>query len=193
MSYLSSTGISPIEEHEATGDVAELYDLAKREAGVPAVPNILKAIAPSSAVLKNYMNTFRDWGEMTIPQTLISMICFTIAERANCQYCAAVNEFQCRTLGVDEATLAALAKELGDVNPERVRAIIDFALQVAKDPQKLVLEDYDALRDHGITDDEIVQIVYVAASIVFMDIVADALKIAVEPGVAQGLAQIKDG
>jgi alkylhydroperoxidase family enzyme len=95
----------------------------------------------------------------------------------------------CRTLGVDEETLTLLVKDLGNVNPERIRAIIEFALKVAKDPQGLVAADYDRVREQGVTDEEIVEIVTVAGFAVFSDIMADALKVEVEAPIAQALGR----
>lgn len=75
------------------------------------------------------------------------------------------------------------------MSPERIRAIIAFALKVAHDPQGVVAEDYERLRAHGITDEEVVDIVLNAAMSTFFDILADALKVEVEPEVVQGLGR----
>jgi AhpD family alkylhydroperoxidase len=117
------------------------------------------------------------------------MICFTVAEKSDCTYCAATHELTCRHLGVDEETLRTIAKDLKDVNPERIRSIIEFALKAAKYPQQLEPADYDAVRAHGVTNDEIIEIIMVAGFAVFLDIVADGLKVEVEKEVVDALAQ----
>ena len=117
------------------------------------------------------------------------MILFTVAESRDCEYCAAQNEFACRSLGIDDETLSALVEDLDNVSPERIRAIIAFALKVSHDPQGLVAEDFERLREHGITDEEVVDIVLNAAMATFFDILADSLKVEVEPEVAQGLGR----
>ena len=43
-----------VEESEATGEVAELYEDIQRGYGIPFVPNISKTLAISPAVLKGY-------------------------------------------------------------------------------------------------------------------------------------------
>ena len=100
------------------------------------------------------------------------------------------NELTCRTLGIDEDTLDNLVKDLDNVNPLRVRSIIEFALMVAKHPQELVKADYDQLRDQGVTDEEIVEIIVIAAVAVFSDVLADALQIEVDTITAEALAQL---
>ena len=67
------------------------------------------------------------------------------------------------------------------MNPRRIKAILEFALKAAKYPQDLNLNDYDKVREEGVTDAEIVEIVMISAFTVLTDIVADALKIVVDP------------
>ena len=190
MADLPPHGLPLIEEHDATGDVADIYDAFKRQMQAPFVPNMMKAIAVSESGLKMHMGMLASFYEhLTLPQALVSIICFSIAEKSNCTYCSSAHELTCRTLGVDEATLRTIADDLGAVNPERVRAIIEFSLKAAKYPQKLEPADYDAVRAHGITNDEIVEIIMVAGVAVYSDILADALKIEVEKEVTDALAQ----
>jgi alkylhydroperoxidase family enzyme len=97
----------------------------------------------------------------------------------------------CRTLGIEEDTLHKLIKDLENLNPERVQAIIDFAIKVAHHPQELVREDYERVRDQGVTDAEIVEIIITAAAGVLSDIVADALQVDVDNMVSIALDQMR--
>src|SRR5210317_1224172 len=98
------------------------------------------------------------------------MIKYTISTKSNCTYCSVSHELNCRTLGVDQDTLDKLIKDLSNLNPERIQAIIDFAWKVAKHPQELVREDFDKVRAQGVTDGEIVEIIITAAVSVLSDI-----------------------
>lgn len=190
MSDMKINGLEMIEEHEASGEVIELYETVKRDFQYPEVPNMIKALAMSPQGLRMYVDMIAAfYAHLTLPQSLISMICYTVAEKSNCTYCTAAHELTCRTLGVDEATLAQIADDLGSVNPERIRIIIDFALKAAKKPQTLTPEDYDAIRAQGISNDEITQIILVSGIAVFLDIVADSLKIDIDDGMKQALGQ----
>jgi alkylhydroperoxidase family enzyme len=117
------------------------------------------------------------------------MILFTIAERNRCQYCSATNELTCRTLGVDEETLQALVNDLGSVSPERLKAIIEFAVKAAKQPQDLGESDYEKVRDQGLSDAELVEIIFLAAIGNLNDTLADALKFPIEAPVIQALGR----
>jgi alkylhydroperoxidase family enzyme len=66
---------------------------------------------------------------------------------------------------------------------------IEFALRVASGSKDLVREDYDKLRAHGVTDEELVEIIQVAAIGSSGDVLADALKVEVDDMVAQALGR----
>ena len=192
MTFLATNGLRMIEEDEATDEVAEIYNEMKRELQMPFVLNMMKALAASPDMLALQWNMTRAYYKhTTLPQSLIAMIGYTIATKNNCTYCSVHNELTCRTLGIDEDTLDKLVKDLGNVNPQRIRAMIEFALKVAKHPQDLIRADYDKLRDQGITEEEIVEIIVVAAVSAYNDIVADALQIEVDTMVTESLEQLK--
>lgn len=189
MSEMQKIGLKMIEEEEASDEVQALYERVKRDFQMPNVPNYIKGLALSPAMLTFYLDTMSSYyANITLPQSLISMIAFTIAKKTNCAYCSSLHEVTCRTLGVDEATLTALSENLGEVSPERIRTIIEFALKAAKHPELISAEDYQGLRNMGISNDEIVQIIFIAGMGVFSDILADATKITVDQDIADALA-----
>ena len=189
MTYLPVSGLPMIEESEATDEIAQLYEEGKRVLEMPFVPNIAKAIAISSPVLTMVIDVYRTFYQnVTLPQSLLAMISYCIPTAKNCKYCAANGELTCRTLGIDEDTLERLAKDLGNVSPKRIQAVIQFAVQCALDPQSLTAEDYDRVRAQGVSDEELVEIIFIAGIANFSDTLADALKIEVDKETAQALA-----
>jgi uncharacterized peroxidase-related enzyme len=190
MYSLTVSELPVIEEEEATGEVARIYADVKRDLQLPMVPRHLKVLATSPATLAIYWDFIRSFYQnTTLPASLTSMILFAIAERANCQYCSASHELTCRTLGVDEETLRLLADDLGHVSPQRVQAVIEFAIKVAEDPQSVAAEDYERVREQGVTDEELMEIMLVAALGKFNDTLADAAKIDVDDMVAESLGR----
>ena len=188
MTYIPENGFTLITEDAADDEVATLYADYKRYSQSPHVPNIMQMLGNNTGVLQMNIEMYQSvFSHLSLPMTLMAMIHFTVAHHANCEYCAATNELMCRTLGVDDATLAALSEELGEVNPERVRVIIEFALKVAEKSQQLTREDYDTVRDEGVSDEELVEIIYVTGLAVFNDIMADAFKVEVDDPIQQAL------
>ncbi len=190
MRYSSVSNLPMIEEQDAASQVAPIYADIKREMQLPFVPNMMKALAVSPAALAIHWNMIRGFYQhSTLPQSLVSMIFYTIAEAGHCEYCSATHELNCRTLGIDEATLSALAQDLSNVSPQRIRAIIEFAERAAHAPKSLKAEDFEQVRAEGVTDEELVEIIQIAALGVYSDILADSLKIEVDTMVAQALGR----
>lgn len=190
MQYSQVSALPIIDEQDAVVGVADIYAQVKQEMQIPFIPNMLKGLAISPAALAIHWGFTRSiYKYATLPESLISMILYSIAEKSNCQYCSAGNELTCRNLGIDEDTLSNLVKDLDSVFPERVRTIIEFALHVSHNPQGLVEQDYQRVRDQGVTDDEIVEIILVAAIANYVDTLADALKIDVDPMISQALGR----
>lgn len=188
MHYLPVSGLPIIEELEATGEVAKLYEAGKRVLGMPYVPNIAKALASAPNILAMSVDFYRTFYQnISLPQSLVAMISYCIPTAKNCKYCAANGELHCRTIGIDEGTLIMLARDLGNVSPLRVRTIIQFALKCALEPQALAAEDYERVRDQGVTNEEVLEVIMIAAVANFSDTLADALKIEVDEMVAQAL------
>jgi uncharacterized peroxidase-related enzyme len=190
MAETAANGLPMIEEEEATGEVAVLYEEIKREWGMPAIRNFMKALAASPAVLTTWWAGKRTFYEQTtLPESLITMILYSVAVQNECQYCSSIHELSCRTLGVEEETLHTLIHDLPHLTPGRIRGTIEFALKVARDPKSLAREDYDSLREYGVGDDEIVEIIQIAAIGMSENILADALKVDVDTQVRQRLAR----
>jgi uncharacterized peroxidase-related enzyme len=189
MGEIAANGLRLVEEDEATGEVAALYEEIKREMMLPEVPNLFKALGASPAALAISWAWFGAlYRHSTLPQSLLAMILYAIAEQNHCQYCSASHELSCRTLGIDEETLRTLINDLPHLTPERIRATIQFALKIARSSKSLVREDYDAVRAQGVSEEELVELIHLAAMASSGDILADALKIEVDPAVSEALA-----
>lgn len=191
MGEIAANGLPLVEEDEATGEVAALYEEIKREMMVPEVPNFLKALGVSPAALAIEWAVLKALAEYgTLPRSLAAMISYAVAEQNECQYCSAAHELTCRTLGIDEETLDKVINDLPHLSPERIRTTIQFALKVARSPKSLVHEDYDAVRAQGVSDEELVEIILLASLASSGDVLADALKIDVDRSVSEALAAV---
>ena len=90
-------------------------------------------------------------------------------------YCTAAHSKFLRDDCGDEEAMVAIATGQGDDALDEVdRAVLAFAGRVAKDAASIDQADVDALRDVGLTDDEIADVVFAAAARCFFATVADA-------------------
>lgn len=181
MNELPVSRLPSTDEQDAAGEVARTFDDIKRVMEIPFIPNIYKAVATSPTALNGSWDVFRNvFLQTSLPMSLASMIMFSIASAKNCQYCSSVHQVTCKTLGVDEQTLAALHGNLDALAPRRVQEIVKFAQKCALDPQGLTAADYEAVREQGVGDDELVEIIALAALTNYLDTLADGMKIEVD-------------
>lgn len=182
------SALPSIEESEASGEVAPIYEEIQRELGIPFVPNIDKALAVSPKALAGKWQVFRNvFLGTSLPASLAAMILYTVAAANKCNYCGSIHKVTCRTVGIDEDTLAALDSDLAGLSPRRVQAIVAFAKKCAVDRHNLTDADYESVREQGISDEEIVEIVSLAALGNYLDTIADSLKLEVDEAIVQAL------
>lgn len=181
MANLPVSGLSIVQEDTATGEVAEIYDDIKRVMEIPFVPNIDKVAANSARVLAGTWDVFRNvFLQTSLPLPLAAMILYSIAAARKCQYCSAVHQVTCKTLGIEEETMAALQTDLEALAPERVQAIVRFAQKCSMDPQSLEASDYDGVRAQGVSEEELAEIIGLAALGSYLDTLADGMKVDVD-------------
>jgi|SRR6516165_8560604 uncharacterized peroxidase-related enzyme len=68
----------------------------------------------------------------------------------------------------------------------REMAILDFAVALTKSPSRLRKDDLDALRKHGLTDEQIVDAVHCISYFNFINRVLDGLGVDPEPSMRYG-------
>lgn len=192
MAVFPLVGLEYSAEDEAEGEVAAIYEDVRRTLQAPFVPNGVKALSASPVILSGYWALYKTvLSRTSLPLPLISMIHFSIAASNDCTYCASWNELTCRNSGIDDDTLNAMIRDLPHLSPERVRTIIQFSLTLVHSPQALGMEDFDELRNAGVSDEEIMEIMMIAAIGQMHDCFADALKIEVDAPVVSALADAR--
>ena len=145
------------------------------------VPNFFKTLANSQAVLEGTWSVYRHVSTRgSISEVLKEMIFVAISAAKKCEYCEAAHLAFCRILKVDPETCINLVNNLDGVRPERTRDIVRFGVKAGTDPKGLTDADYDALRRHGINENEIIEIVAMAAFAMYAITIADALKLEVD-------------
>jgi alkylhydroperoxidase family enzyme len=176
--YLSISKIPLIEEAGATGEVAETYDKIRGFMNVPSVGPGYMALANSPAALSIVTDLFQNFMQQTIlPPPLLFMIHYAISTASKCLCCSEDFKDACRSVGVDETMLEAMASNLEAITPKRTQEIIRFAVKCALEPLTLTEADYDGVRDQGVTEQELVEIIVWAGYAVFNDTVSDAAKV----------------
>ena len=171
-----------IPESEATGKAAELYNRVKEAFQIPFVPNFVRAQAGRTDLLEPIWNCNEGIvvKEGKLPRPIKEMILLAVANMHACEYSQTAHEVFCKALVVEHNTLKQIIQDLDNLKPGRIRDIIEFAKKTASLPSTLQAKDYEILRKHGITDEELQEIVTLAAWGTFCNIMADGLKVPID-------------
>ncbi len=164
--------LKPDQASPATKDV---YDDFHRRMSFPGPPNFIMTQGHAPTVARGTWDLVRNilvTGE--IPRWKKELIFVAISQERNCRYCEAAHIACCRMLGVDAGTIEHIVRDVNALPDVEMRTMILFAMKCARDPQSLGEADYAGLREHGLKDPEIVELIAMAGPAVYANILADA-------------------
>lgn len=160
---------------EAPKEVKGVYEEFHRRMSFPSAPNFIMTQGHSSTVVRGTWEAVRNilvMGE--IPRWTKEMMFVAISKDRGCRYCTAAHIACCRMLGVTPAVLEDLVRDVNGLSDPKVRDMILFALTCSRNPQSLTERDYAQLRQHGLKQSEIMEVIAMSALAVYANIIADA-------------------
>ncbi len=156
--------IAPI-DLEQPGAAADAITAVKRKLGT--VPNIFATMAHSPATLQAYLAFNGALEGAVLSAKLREQIALTVAGINECDYCASAHTLVAKSHGVDDDE--ARQNLSGDSANPRTAAILQFVGDVVRD-RGLLAQNGSALnrlRNAGVTDAEIVEVIAVIAINIF--------------------------
>jgi len=174
----------PIQEYSEITDpqVKTIYDEIIAELGFGIVPNLFKSMATHPAWLEANWNKFRSTMlQGSVPRTLKEMIGVAISQANNSQYALQVHLHGLSALGMSEEVLRLLVSDFDACPlPIREKAVIEFGLLAATQPQALTEQKYTHLREIGLNTDEIFEIICTANLFTAINQYTDAIALEVD-------------
>jgi uncharacterized peroxidase-related enzyme len=165
--------IDAVAEDAATGALAEYY--RQQRAAWGFLPNYAGAFStrPDVAQAWNALNaTIRD----SMDRRRYELATIAAARSLHSTYCTAAHSKFMRDACGDEGTLASIAADpTGAALSRDDRAVYEFAAKVAADAASIGQQDVDQLRDVGLNDTDIADLVFAAAARSFFTRVLDGL------------------
>ncbi len=170
------TRLRPTDLETATGRTKELLEEVRAELGM--VPNLIRTMAQSPAVLEGYLGLSRALAAGRLPATLREQIALTVAEANGCAYCLAVHSALGRMAGLSEE---AIRDSREGVSPDRaVEATLQFARRVVEKRGQVDDRGLARLRRAGYGDGEIAEVLGQVALSVFTNYFAQVAGTAVD-------------
>jgi uncharacterized peroxidase-related enzyme len=156
-----------IEESEATGRLAELYEQVKSETGLPFVPDMFRLLSTKpellNAILAGYNGIFNH-GEL--PRETRELVAAWTSRLNQCPYCVGTHSFFLQVYGGSEELANAIANSADpDELPvdERTRELLRLLTKVTTAPYKITDREWQGALDAGYTAGELLEGVFCAA------------------------------
>lgn len=172
-----------IEASEVTDPkVKAIYDEITSELGFGMVPNLFKSMAINPGMLDASWNQFRSTIlQGDFPRTLKEMIGVVISQANNSPYALKVHLHGLSALGMSEEVLDTLVSDFKACPlPEREKAVISFGLHAGTKPQSLTDAEFQQLRDLGLDDSEIFEIIATAHLFAGVNQYTDAIALEID-------------
>lgn len=121
------------------------------------VGDMVSTMAHSPAVLGGYLQLTRAMKRAKLKRGVSERISIAIQAQQGCELCLDSHINAARAAGIDEAEIDR--SRTGTSADPAITAIIALALQIYREPTTITDEQVTALRDHGYSDREIVDVV----------------------------------
>lgn len=141
---------------EASGKTKELFNVVQSKLGM--VPNMMRTMGNSSAVLEGYLNLSGALGHGTLGAKTGGLIALAVAEHNTCDYCLSAHSFIGEKLiGIDPSVL--LSAREGNNDNLKIDAALKFAQTLVSKRGSVNDVDVKTIKAAGYTDGEIGEIV----------------------------------
>ena len=147
--------LKTIDRNQSTGEAKELLDTVYSQFG--ATPNLMRNLASSPAVLGAYVHSYTALATGLLDKTLHDQIAIVVAEADGCEYCLSAHTALARKAGLSEQQLAA-ARAL-NTGIQRTDAALKFAREIVVSRGQIPSAQFEAVRQAGFSDGEIVEII----------------------------------
>lgn len=150
------TRLKAVSPEEATGKTKELFNGIQSKLGM--VPNMMRTMGGSSAVLEGYLNLSGALGHGTLGAKTSALIALAVAESNACDYCLSAHSFIGEKLvGIDAPSLSA-ARE-GINGNAKIEAALKFATTLVSKKGSVDDVDVKAAKAAGYTEGEVGEII----------------------------------
>jgi len=150
------TRLNALDPEVATGRSKELFDGIQAKLGM--VPNMMRTMGNSAAVLEGYLNLSDTLGKGSLGGKLGELIALAVAESNACNYCLSAHSFIGEKLVNIDTDSLSQARE-GKNGEKKIEAALTFAKALVKKGGRVANEDVQAVKEAGYTDGQVGEIV----------------------------------
>lgn len=169
--------IAALNPDTTSGKSKELFNAVQAKLGV--VPNMMRTMGNSTAVLNGYLSFSGALGASAIGAELAEQIALTVANANGCEYCNAAHSYIGEKLvKLDSVTIAA-AREGRAADP-KADAALKFSRILLEKRGKVSNDDVTAVKEAGFSEGEITEIIAHTALNIFTNYFNNAAGVVVD-------------
>jgi uncharacterized peroxidase-related enzyme len=162
-----------VDPSDAQGKVHDLFEAIRSKMG--RVPNMMKAMASSSAVLEGYLGLSGALAGGTLDPKVKERIAIETAESNGCGYCLAAHNLLGKLAGLDEEE--RLANRRGHSHDAGAEAALKFARTLLEKRGGVTEADIHEVKAAGFDDGQVAEIIAHVA----LNVLTNYFNIAVDP------------
>lgn len=148
--------LNAVSPGEASGKTQELFESIQVKLGM--VPNMMKTMGNSSAVLEGYLNFSGSLSKGTLGSKLGEMIALTVAQYNACDYCLSAHSLIGEKMAGIKPEILRDARSA--VNPDsKIQAALEFALTLVEKRGHVDSADVNQVLEAGYTQGEVAEII----------------------------------
>lgn len=151
--------LNALDPNQVTGTQKELFDAVQQKLGT--VPNLLRTMGNSPAVLESYLNFSGALGSASLSAADRERIALAVGEANGCDYCLAAHTMIGKSVGLDDDSV--LESRQGRSEDPRTDAILAFSNELVEKRGWASDASLDRLREVGLGDAEIAEVVATVA------------------------------
>lgn len=149
------TRLTTVNRQTTDSQTAQLLDGVEKKLGI--VPNLLSTMAQSTAVANGYLGFSGALASGELSASIREQIALAVGQQNSCDYCVSAHSVVAAGAGLDEDTV--IAARHGQSSDARTDAILKFAKHIVESRGNVTDADVDALKDQGLSEGEIAEVV----------------------------------
>jgi uncharacterized peroxidase-related enzyme len=168
-----------VDEAEAEGRTAEVYERIKAGTNLPFVPDMFRLVSSRpdlmEVVLSGYVGVFNDG---VLPRATREMISAWSSKVNGCPYCVGTHNWFLSQFGGSEELIKAIAEaNTPEELPvdERTVALMQLVTKVCKDAYKITDSEWERVAAAGWSNEEMLEAVFTSALFAFINRLVDGL------------------
>jgi len=172
------TFIKTIPKEEAQSPLKELYQEIEDTIGMKKIPNGLMAASIDYDIAKWVWQGEKNimLRDSSITRHLKEIIAIVVSKNNACSYCVGAHNMMLKAIGFDSKKIEELNNDYQSSSlSEKEKAVLDFSLKVTNESHKITEKDHENLKKHGMTEQQILEVISVACLFNFINRFVDAL------------------